>query len=316
MSIAEDKKVRMNTTKALNQMPEAHAKYILEHYLSYPSLEFKDRPDLQCETESIGVEITCCDANECSGWLRDIANGRVFTKKAEEAKEKLLKYLLRQKQNYILFYAKLPSEAYWETLSDVQKEPYIQEVKRIMLVKASVFAMSGSDSVELITKVLAQAVDKKMAKLAKYTQFDRMELFISLQPFTLDDGNDVPIIHEMLQEHVFAKTPCFGAIHILIGSIELQSIALFTFTDKDVRKIKVHPWRFSGKEVFEQNYVKDTRAPHLLCDTLVELDRQVDEKIYEALKKDYPASAWDELWEELQKKYPDSKKKEESDHGD
>lgn len=64
MSKLEDEIVRETAKKALKQMPEALAKYILESYLNYPPLEHRDRPDLQCKTESIGVEVICCDENE------------------------------------------------------------------------------------------------------------------------------------------------------------------------------------------------------------------------------------------------------------
>ncbi|WP_373166265.1 hypothetical protein [Agathobaculum sp. Marseille-P7918] len=116
---------------------------------------------------------------------------------------------------------------------------------------------------------------------------------------SLGDSNDVQSIHKMLQEHVFAKTPCFRAVHILISSTELQSTALFTFTAEDVQRIKVSSGDLAGDEVFEQNGMLVSRDPQFLCDTLKELDRQVDEKIYEILNNNYPDGAWDELRKDL-----------------
>ena len=133
-----------------------------------------------------------------------------------------------------------------------------------------------------------------------YKPFERLELFIWLKSLSLDDNSDVSIIHKMLQENAlgydrFAINTCFSAVHILIGSTELQSTALFTFTYEDVRKTKVSPCDLAGEEVFEQNGVPISRGQQFLCDTLDEVNRQVDEKIYEVLKNNHPDSAWDEL---------------------
>ena len=315
MSKLEDEIVREAAKKALKQMPEALAKYILESYLGYPTLELRDRPDLQCKAESIGVEVTCCDENKIFGWLRDIATGRLFTKKTKDSEAELFDYMYKIKLLRIQFYVHMPSKEQWKTLSDGYKKFYIQEAKNLMRARASSIMMSGSDSLKLIINIITDAVDGKMDKLPKYQQFDRMELFISVQLFALDDNSDVPLIHEMLQEHVFAKTPCFGAVHILIVSYESQSMALFTFTKEDVQKTKVSPCDV-GKKVFEQYGIPDPRDPQRVLDKLNELDRRVDERICKVLKRICPDSAWDELWEGLKKKYPDRDKKEESDHGD
>ncbi|WP_373166266.1 hypothetical protein [Agathobaculum sp. Marseille-P7918] len=89
MNRMEDEKNRKNVTEALNQMSETHAKHVLEHYLGYPLLERKGHPALQCETEPIGVEVTCCEENRIYGWLIDIANEQIFPENAKESKEKL-----------------------------------------------------------------------------------------------------------------------------------------------------------------------------------------------------------------------------------
>ena len=67
MNRLEYDKRRKNMTEALNKMSETHAKYVLEHYLGYPLLEYKGRPDLQCEAESIGVKVTCCEEDRIYG---------------------------------------------------------------------------------------------------------------------------------------------------------------------------------------------------------------------------------------------------------
>lgn len=315
MSKLEDEIVREAAKKALKQMPEALAKYILESYLGYPTLELRDRPDLQCKAESIGVDVTSCDENRIFGWLRDIATGYIFPDNAKKSEAKLFNYMYEKKLGRTRLYSYMPEKSMWERISDEHKEFCIQKVKKLMRVRASSIVLSGNSSQERLMSAVTQAVDKKMSKLPKYKQFDRMELFISLQPVALDDSEDVPLIREMLQEHVFAKTPCFGAVHILISSTEMQSMALFTFTKEDVQKTKVSPCDV-GKKVFEQYGIPNPRDPQRVLDKLNEFDRRVDEKLCEVLKEGYPNSAWDELWEELKKKYPDREKKEESDHGD
>lgn len=127
-------------------------------------------------------------------------------------------------------------------------------------------------------------------------KFDRVELFIWLQPCILDDGNDIPIIHEMLQEHVFDKEPCFYAVHIMTGSYELEHQAVFTFYRDGVRRTKVSSHGFTGKEAFDRNGVEDPRDPQHLYEILSQLDEQVDEKLYEYLNKEYPLE--DTTWEE------------------
>lgn len=315
MSKLEDEIVRDAAKKALRQIPEALAKCILESYLNYPPLECRDRPDLQCKTESIGVEVTCCDENKFFGWLKNIATGRLFTTKSKDSEAELFDYMYKIKLLRIQLYVHMPSKEQWETLSDGYKKFYIQEAKNLMRVRASSIMMSGGDSQKRLMSAITDAVDGKMDKLPKYQQFDRMELFISLQPVALEDSRDVPLIRKMLQEHVFAKTPCFGAVHILIGSAETQSMALFTFTEKDVQKTRVS-LLMTGKKLFKQYDIPDPRDPQRVLDKFNELDRRVDERICGVLKESYPDSAWDELWEELKKKYPDRDKKEESNHGD
>lgn len=231
----------------MNQITETRAGYILESCLGYPPLERRDRPDLQCKTESIGVDVTCCNENKIFGWLRDIVNGYLFPDNARKSEIILFNYMYDRKQGRTQLYAYMPSKDVRKGISDGHKEFFIQKAKKLMRVRASNIVMSGSSSVERLTNAIVQTVDKKMSKLPKYKQFDRMELFISLQPFALDDSNDVPLIRELLQEHVFAKTPCFGAVHILIGSAETQSMALFTFAEKDVQKTRV-PLYMAGEK--------------------------------------------------------------------
>lgn len=316
MNKLEYDKNRKNMTEALNKMSKTHAKYVLEHYLGYPLLEYKGRPDLQCEAESIGVEVTCCEEDRIYGWLIDIANGQIFPENVKKSEEKLFEKLLWKKRNYACLEYYMPPRACWKTFSDAERGIYIQKVKKLMHIRASALVIPERNSTELITKILVQAVDEKMGNLPTYEQFKRMESFIWLPSLSLDDNNDVQSIHTMLQKHVFAKTPCFRAVHILISSNELQSMALFTFTAEDVQRIKVSSGDLAGDGVFEQNGMLVSRDPQFLCDTLKELDRQVDEKINEILNNNYPDSAWDELWEELKEKYPDREKKEESGHGD
>lgn len=135
-----------------------------------------------------------------------------------------------------------------------------------------------------------------MSKLPSYEQLDRMELFVFLQPFILDDDNDIPIIHEMLQKHVFDKKPCYDAVHIMIGSRKVENQAVFTFYRDNVKCTEVPPYGFTGKEVFEQNNVEDPRDPHHLCEILCQLDEQVDKKLFEYLNKEYPLE--NTTWEE------------------
>lgn len=156
----EMKKFLNDVKDSLHQMPEAHAKYILEQYLGHPALKFGESPDLRCETESIGVEVTCRNENEFTGWLRDIANGKVFTGKADEAKKNLLDYFIRVKQGYLYRYTGLLSESCWNTLSNWEKEYWTSQIRDVMCVEASFFAMSGSDSVKFIKNALAKAVEK------------------------------------------------------------------------------------------------------------------------------------------------------------
>lgn len=235
--------------------------------------------------------------------------------------------MYKMKLTRIQLYVHMPLKEQWETLSDGYKKFYIQEAKNLMRVRASSIMMSGGDSQKCLMGAITQAVDKKMSKrvrassivlsvsssqkrlmsaitdavdgkmdkLPKYQQFDRMELFISVQLFALDDSSDVPLIREMLQEHVFAKTPCFGAVHILIGSAEMQSMALFTFTEKDVQKTRVS-LLMTGKKLFKQYDIPDPRDPQHLYEILSQLDEQVDEKLYEYLNKEYPLE--DTTWEE------------------
>lgn len=299
MNRLEYEKCRKNMTEALNKMSETHAKYVLEHYLGYPLLEYKGRPDLQCEAESIGVEVTCCEEDRIYGWLIDIANGQIFPENAKSSKGRLFWKLLWMKENYIRHKGLYPKEN-WNWYSDAEKALLVQESKEIMSVKASAFAIPAKNPTELITTIIARAVDKKMNQLIMYKPFKRMELFIWLPSLSLDDSNQVPIIHKMLQENAlgydhFAMNMYFRAVHILIGSTKLQSAELLTFTEEDVRKTKVSLCDLAGEEVFEQNGVPISHSSQFLCDTLDEVNRQVDERIYKKLKDFYPDGAWDEF---------------------
>lgn len=312
MSRLQDEIIREAAQKGLRKLTETRAGYVLESCLGYPPLERRNCPDLQCKIESIGVDVTSCDENKIFSWLRDIAAGHIFPDNAKKSEARLFNYMCKKKLGRTQLYAFMPQNGFWETISDEQKEFCIQKAKKLIRVRASSIVMCGNNSQERLMSAIAQTVDKKMRKLPKYKQFDRMELFISLQPFALEDSSDVPLIHELLQEHVFAKTPCFGAVHILIGSAETQSMILFTFTENDVQKTKVS-FLIAGKKAFKQYNAQDPRDPQRVLDKLNELDRRVDEKICGVLRENYPDSAWDELWEELQGKYQKNKEEKPTD---
>ena len=165
MNRLEYEKSRKNMTKALNQMSETHAKYVLEHYLGYPLLERKGHPDLQCETESIGVEVTCCEENRIYGWLVDIANEQIFPENAKASKERLFGKLMWRKQYYAYRNNGLYPKEGWDLYSDAEKVFFIQKAKKVMSVKASALVIPECNSTELITKIIARAVDKKWISL-------------------------------------------------------------------------------------------------------------------------------------------------------
>ena len=123
-------------------MPEAHAKYILEHDLQYPTLKQGDKPDLRNEFASIGVEVTVRDVDKWSGLLSDIANGKIFPEQAKAAEKELHKHFFALKKSRL--YKSLPPNAV--------SIPILTEVvlKAIMKMKAFCLVLTRSENVDLI----------------------------------------------------------------------------------------------------------------------------------------------------------------------
>lgn len=296
MNKNKEKQMRRRTRKALKALPEAHAKYILEHDLQYPTLEQGGKPDLRNEYASIGVEVTVCDVDKWSGLLSDIANGKAFPDQAKTAEKELYEHLFTLKKSHLD--KALPPHAI--------SMPILTEValKEIMKVKASCLVMTRSENVDLIEANIEKALENKLKKISKYESFKRMELFIFMPLFAIDDTygtspdvfHTIPQLYEMINERVFSQSPSFDMIHIDLYSTSLKSQALFTFSRDGVQKTKISPWETMGRDVFMKYSVPDPRDPQRVSDVLNRLDQHVDKELVRYLNEAYPLD--DCRWEQ------------------
>lgn len=252
----------------------------------------KNKPDLQNEAASIGVEVTVCNVGKLNGFLTDLANGKVFSEQAQIAEKELLEYLFDLKKSYL---DKIlpPNSLAFPMLTEIT-------LTEMLKINASTLAIARMGRLDVLEAALEKTLEEKMKKVSQYKLFKRMELFIFMPLLTINEGDEtcnfISRIREMLNKRVFSQWLSFDTVHITFHSIEFHSQALFTFSRDSDSVAQISPWEPMDKEVFAKYNVPDSRDMQYVCKVLEQCNWKVNERLCAYLNKVYPLD--DGTWEQ------------------